>query len=195
MSQKDDASANQFRIDWREAFGEHPPLGWELRHQLATRWTRFHALPGSKRYAENKEESAEIVRRANALLSACFEPSSSIWVVIVRYEAMPKTQQQISSYGLDFNPVLEWIDPREAPEDQSPYFFWATRSLSIEGRFDALFTAIAEEQDRAIFFASGTEPVLAPYDGGFDVVAPSEEVLRNLESRFGSWMSDRQDGL
>lgn len=45
------------------------PVSFELHSCLHDRWVRFHNLPGSKRYADNEEESAELVCRHLAVLA------------------------------------------------------------------------------------------------------------------------------
>lgn len=59
-------TANDFQKLWRKAFGELPPLGYFLRKAVPERWTRFHSLPESKRYAKNDDEKAIIRDRSGS---------------------------------------------------------------------------------------------------------------------------------
>jgi hypothetical protein len=54
---------------WARAWGGCRPLSYELRGCLHDRWVRFHSLPGSKRYADNDDEYAELMRRHLTVLA------------------------------------------------------------------------------------------------------------------------------
>jgi hypothetical protein len=58
-----------FAARWAGAWGECRPIGDELRGCLRDRWVRFHSLPGSKRYAGNEDEYAELMRRHLTVLA------------------------------------------------------------------------------------------------------------------------------
>lgn len=53
---------------WNEQWPGCPPIGYELRHCRPDQWVRFHSLPGSKRYADNPAEYAELLYRHHTLL-------------------------------------------------------------------------------------------------------------------------------
>lgn len=166
-----------FLTDWRAAFGATPPLGYRLRADHPSRWTRFHALPGSTRSAETAAERQTILDRANALGAACFAPEAPVWLVRCPVVAAPGAA------------------PLAFPDDG--HIVPATVDLVRwhMARFDALFTAIAEERDRALFFSPEPMRVLAPYDGGFDLFASDPTWLARLEHDHRAWMSDREDRL
>lgn len=54
---------------WTGAWGDCRPIGHELRGCLHDRWVRFHSLPGSKRYAVDEGEYAEILHRHLTVLT------------------------------------------------------------------------------------------------------------------------------
>jgi len=60
-------AAADFRRDWAQYHPGCLPLGWALHSHAASPWVRFHALPGSKRYAENATDRDITLFRANAL--------------------------------------------------------------------------------------------------------------------------------
>lgn len=52
---------------WAQSWPGLQPIGHEVRDERE-RWVRFHALPESKRYPEDEQEYAEVLRRHNLLL-------------------------------------------------------------------------------------------------------------------------------
>ena len=52
---------------WAQSWPGLPPIDYEVRDER-DRWVRFHALPESKRYPEDEQEYAEVLRRHNLLL-------------------------------------------------------------------------------------------------------------------------------
>jgi hypothetical protein len=90
---------------------------------------------------------------------------------------------------------FSWIDLREEPEDQVPRTFFSKQVLCKPPSLDWLFTEVAEERENAILFDEGQSTVLAPYDGGFDVISLQRGMIDALETKFGSWMSERPDKL
>ena len=63
---------------WARAWGDCRPVSYELRGCLHDRWVRFHSLPGSKRYADNEEEYAELIRRHLAVLAELLSLGAAI---------------------------------------------------------------------------------------------------------------------
>ena len=73
---------------WQAAFDGCPPIGHRLRARFATRrWIRFHSLPGSKRYATDEAEYAELLHRHDAIATALFGHGAPI--VMLEPERQP----------------------------------------------------------------------------------------------------------
>lgn len=185
---------SEFSRAWYKAFGETPPLGHILRRDFHANWTRFHALPESKRYAETDVEKNIILSRANTLAEACFDGLEVLWVVTAQYnDSDLETNDLVAKLSME--PAFSWIDLEEEPEDQIKVVFHATPVPWEQSSLDWLFAEIAEEQERAIFFSEQNGIVFAPYDGGFDVICLRLEKIRTLEVSFRTWMSERPDKL
>ncbi|MEX3007095.1 hypothetical protein [Hoeflea sp. TYP-13] len=182
---------SDFSRVWSAAFGSTPPLGHVLRYNFQHIWTRFHALPNSKRYADTETECETILSRANTLVEECFDDSKNLWLVTARWEGF---ENDLVS-RLDMTPAISWVDEQEEPEYQAQAMFFVVRIDWKHSSQDWLFTNIAEDRERAILFSDNEKTVFAPYDGGFDIICHQTEKIRHLESKFGSWMSDRPDKL
>jgi hypothetical protein len=77
----DNASVTEFRRDWARYYPASLPLGWVLRRRLNAPWVRFHALPGSKRYADDQAERNTILSRAYALGDKLLGVDQCCWVI------------------------------------------------------------------------------------------------------------------
>lgn len=163
-----------------------------MRHDFHGDWTRFHALPDSKRYADTKAEQRVILSRANTLAEACFPEPDNIWIVTANYGIFDLEANDVA-IRLGMDRTFSWIVSKGEPEDQIQATFYAAKILWEPFLLDWLFIEIAEDRERAILFAERQRTVLAPYDGGFDIICPQPEKIRALETNFGSWMSDAPD--
>ena len=63
------------------------------------------------------------------------------------------------------------------------------------GAFDTLLDAIAADVQRALWVSARSGAVFAPYDGGADLIVPSEVERDALAETFAAWRSPRPDGL
>lgn len=185
---------HEFATAWSQSFGDTPPLGYMLRVAFPDRWTRFHALPGAKRIPEAKAEHAQVLHRANTLCTAMFPTGMPLWLTVARH-AGPYDRFASGLEGYALTKALTWSDPTDPPEDRSAVTFYATRLEWQPHRLDPVFSAVASGAAQAVIFAPEAPSVLAPYDGGFDVIAATPDIARGLEQELADWMSDRPDRL
>ncbi len=84
-----------------------------------------------------------------------------------------------------------WIDP----DDPVQMTFFGAKIYWTSSDLDNALTDIADDRERAIFFSVSAKTVLAPYDGGFDVISLDTQKILRLEAKFSDWMSNRPDKL
>ncbi|SMX31792.1 hypothetical protein COL8621_00607 [Actibacterium lipolyticum] len=185
---------NEFSKAWRRSFGRSPPLGHVLRHDYFQNWTRFHALPDSKRYAECDEEFGIILERANTLAAECFEQQPPVWIATGCLSEFALEDNDLPT-RMNMSKVMVWIDKDEAPADQQEWSFFASRAEWTRSSLDGLFREIAEDRERAVLFSEGAQTVFAPYDGGFDIISLQPGKVTQLENTYSTWMSSRSDKL
>lgn len=186
--------SNEFSTTWRRYFGASPPLGHVLRHEHVNAWTRFHALPECKRYAENDTESRIILERANTLATACFGEHATIWIA-AGYPSGFALENNDLVTRMKMSKAMVWIDKTEEPEDQWEMSFFASGLEWKRSALDRLFQDVADDQERAILFCEDAQTVLAPYDGGFDIISFQPGKIARLESCYKAWMSVRSDRM
>lgn len=187
-------SPTEFSKVWRRSFGETPPLGHILRHDFFDYWTRFHALPESKRYADNDDEWSIVLSRANTLASECIGDHARVWVATEYFaELVPKDTDL--PVRMSMTKAMTWIDCSEEPADRSEIAFFAITYDWKPNSLDELFGQIANDHERAVLFSEDNQTVLAPYDGGFDIISLRPGKISDLESKYRDWMSSRPDRL
>ena len=193
--------ASTFETFWKSNFGEMPPLGHRLRHMFPERWVRFHALPNSKRYAENDAERDIILERGNILAEEVLGRTIPCW--LLASQLMDKNNNSpylstqraaISEWGLQKS--FLWVDSLEEAEDQAEHQVFGKSLKWKMGRFDGLLTKIADDGlYNFLWMSSTTAEIFKPYDGGFDLILKNKGRVKYLTQKYAQWMSVREDGL
>ncbi len=184
---------------WQENVGQIAPVGHCLRRFLADRWTRFHSLPGAKRYAETPAESAEVVRRHIAVADQLFAAGDEIFIFcsqLLQSETHAKAVQHLPGALLSGALVsLPAIPASVSAQDDDLYSVQATVCSWRPQSFDELVRAVADETLWGICLVStASGNVYCPYDGGMDVF-PALSQQHELQTKFADWRSPRDDGL
>lgn len=181
---RDTSAAADFRRAWAQFHSSCLPLGWTLRGRAGTPWVRFHALPGSKRYADDQSERDIILLRAHALGNWLLGVDQCCWFVEAE-TGDPLTPGEIALTGVESD------DP-----DCPVWSFYARRERWRAGTYNAKLLSIADDEPRrAIWMRCDNGAVFAPYDGGFDLFPTSWEVVTHLRTEWPDWLSDHPAGL
>ena len=148
---RDTTADADFRCDWAHFHPTCLPLGWMLRGRAGLPWVRFHALPGSKRYADHQAERNTILSRAYALADRLLGLDQCCWVIEAE-TGDPSTPSGIALSG------SETYDP-----DEPVWSFYARRERWRAGTHDAKFLSIADDEPRrAIWMRCDNGAVFAP---------------------------------
>lgn len=181
---QDNTAAAEFRRDWAQFHPSCLPLGWMLRNRAGSPWVRFHALPGSKRYADDEAERDIILSRAHALGDGLLGVDQCCWVIEAE-TGDPSAPSEVALSG------AETDDP-----DEPVWSFYARRERWRAGTHDAKLLSIADDKPRrAIWMRCDDGAVFAPYDGGFDLFPTSWEAVSHLKFGWPDWLSDHPAGL
>jgi len=189
-----------FKQYWNENFGNEAPFSHNFKWLYEDNWVRFHALPNSKQYPDNKHEYDVVLQRAKQLANLVIGDNSECWAV----SNFPKSERVDEDMKLEDTIIFkqklaesfEFIDKYETPEEQTIWVAYAKRSIWSYSKFKPHLVEIADEIWPKLFWVSTkTHNIFAPYDGGFDVISPSREFLATLRNQFSDWLPDRPDGL
>jgi len=175
------ALAAEFRNAWDAQYPECEPIGYLLKHAFGKRWVRVHSLPGGKRYPTTKPEWDELLDRQNRLIEHVVPSHTPIYMVV---NSTSPDNYIFASFDLASIGSLRDGDVR-----LPSYVFvttWETHTLN------PLLTMIAEDVMRA--FIVTPHVLIAPYDGGVDVIARDVHEAGALKRTFHPWLSPRSDG-
>ncbi|HEX7181334.1 MAG TPA: hypothetical protein VF756_05785 [Thermoanaerobaculia bacterium] len=187
--------------DWQRWFPDCEPVAHHLRVAFPDRWTRFHSLPGSKRYPEDEAEYATVLERFNRILGELARPGQGVILLSTSYSESPEP--------VDLQPELQALDPgavlwrtvamHDVEDDFAAPFYWHVFASGREWRpgvFDPLVRLVADDVVANVMIVSpDCRWLLHPYDGGMDVIAESPEARDRLKASYSEWLSARPDGL
>lgn len=185
-----------FLKDWGAFLQVDDPTEHFKPVQSDETWTRFHALPKSKRYATSSDETQTILKRANTLGDEILGIDTEVWCIIRQYRQMRDhppsdlTGWPGPSLKLQFSLMNSpYFDTDISVDIYAGLVFWGP------GRFDDQLLQIADDGLDACWLDPLRGRLFAPYDGGFDVFLESPEVRDQFEVRYQDWMPGRADKL
>ncbi len=196
-------TAEEFTEFWSSAYPDTLPINYLFRHDYPDRWVRFHSLPESKRYPEDEEDWTMLLNRQNTITQALLGTRAQLLLVTGGYEIkgsinmdIPWTEtalQHFSFTALPALPLREVNSVEYGKEDcYLPIF------VEVDWQWGVLNNALRDvAQDDIRFFLVSREQqcLIAPYDGGMDIIAANTEARDTLKIQFQGWLSMREDGL
>lgn len=190
---------NEFIDYWSKEYPESFPINHELKSVYPDRWVRIHSLPESKRYAENVEEYKMILDRQNQLIGDLIGEETQIAISFGLYtnDIANDNYKELTDFG-EFQKVLTIDLQKERPEEYEDemYFdiFVKTENWKKDNRNEIL-KAISDDKIRAMFICPSRNCIIAPYDGGVDIIVSSSEKRDELKKKYKNWLSEREDGM
>ena len=190
---------SEFINYWNKEYPESFPINHELKWYYPDRWFRIHSLPESKRYADSDDEYKIILDRQNKLINDLLGQESEVAISFGLYtnEITNDNYKELTDFG-EFLKVLTIDLHKERPEEYEDemYFDIYVKTEKWEsGKRDKILKAIADDEIRAMFVSPSNRCIIAPYDGGVDVIVNSTEKRDNLKAKYKDWLSDREDGM
>jgi hypothetical protein len=174
----------QFTEFWAKNYPETPPVNYYFKQKLHHRWFRIHSLPDAKRYAGTKEEFDLLLKRQNTVIDDLIPQNTTINVVInfIEIDSFLFSMYNMENIGV-------FIDRENETVFQSFCFetAWQTNGLN------PLLIETADDNLRA--FIIGPECLVAPYDGGMDIICNDVNTMYFYKNKYKAWLSKREDGL
>ena len=190
---------SEFIDYWNKEYPESLPINHELKLVYPDRWFRIHSLPESKRYAETEEEYKIILDRQNQLINELIGEESEVAISfgLYRRDSTNVNYKELTDFG-EFQKVLRIDLQKERPEaylDEMYFDIYVKTEKWENGKRDEILKAIADNEIRAMFVSPSKKCVIAPYDGGVDIIVDSTEKRDRLKAKYKNWLSDREDGM
>tara|TARA_R110002050_G_scaffold289369_1_gene441970 strand:- start:1699 stop:2280 length:582 start_codon:yes stop_codon:yes gene_type:complete len=189
---------SEFIDYWYKEYPESFPINHELKGVYPNRWFRIHSLPESKRYADSAEEYKIMLDRQNQLINDLIGKESEVAISFGLYsnDITNDNYKELTDFG-EFLKVLTIDLHKERPEeyeDEMYFDIYVKTEKWEDGKRNEILRAIADDEIRAMIVSPTENCVIAPYDGGVDVIVNSTEKRDRLKTKYKDWLSDRQDG-
>lgn len=184
---------------WNLNYPDALPINYELKSVYPDRWFRIHSLPESKRYAENEFEYQTILDRQNTLINDLFGENTEIIISFGLYTSALSNDnnKKLTDFG-EFDRVqtipLHVVNPTDY-EDEYYFDVYIKVDNWIKNAKNAILKAIADDEIRAMFICPSKNCIIAPYDGGVDIIVDSTEKRDELKLKYKDWLSEREDEL
>lgn len=174
--------------DWQHRYGDAPPLGWVMRERFRPRWFRVHTLPGGKRYATTEAERGEVRRRQNELIADVLGEGAVCWFIFGYYGEEAHLPGDVAGELRAMGPVgLTSVGPRDAGLVET-YPLLVARLTWGAGALDRVLAAVADDVlETPLLVSADLRRVVAPYDGGVDVIVETPARRAELARRYGRW--------
>ena len=174
--------------EWQRCYGDAPPLGWVLRVRLRSRWFRVHSLPDAKRYATTEDERGEVRRRQHALIADVLGEGAACWFIFGYYGEEAHLPGDVAGELRAMAPVvLTSVGPGDAGLAETCPLLVA-RVTWVPGVLDRVLEAVADDVLASpLLVSADLRRVVAPYDGGVDVIVETPARRAELARRYGRW--------
>jgi hypothetical protein len=178
------AARAKFLAGWHQLYPQTPPIGYLFKSRLKTRWARIHSLPDAKRYATTKAEWDMILHRQSTVIDSLVALGTLVRIVINYIEIHSRLFK-----SFDLENIGVFVDDEGETVFQSFQFEteWDSHTLN------PILMLIADDALRAFFIAP--DCLIAPYDGGIDVILKDPHTCWAFKRQFKEWLSKRQYGL
>jgi hypothetical protein len=188
---------------WARAWGDWRPVSHELPVRGNERWVRFHSLPGSKRYAGNEDEYAEIMRRHLTVLAELLSHDNAdaereLMVVTVSWSDAPGPVPRTAELSRAMPAAAYWTSVLTGINDPDDtwWHLWVSAARLHSQELSQLLRLVADDGTAGVIITTADMGWLyAPYDGGADVIAATADHRNQLHRAHKDWLSDHPAGL
>lgn len=184
-----------FKKLWDLSYPYLVPITHLYKIQYPTRWLRIHSLPSSKRYPANKNEEQLLLARQNQLFNDLIGSNNEFFIVIGLFDNQ-KMSKVYSQY--DFQQFAQIDLSKQFPteyDEISHYTCLFSAHYWQDHNYDKMLLDIANDNSRATFVSFTKNILIAPYDGGVDIIFATPKERNLYKERYQDWLSHRDDGL
>jgi len=192
-----------FNSLWAKRYPATAPISYLFKYDFADRWFRIHSLPESKRYANNDKEWEILLTRQNSIITDILGEDSKI--ILVTGEYHDDESPELHPIG-EVNSIKEFkfinldvIDLHKLlPNEYDPGRIYRPMFHADEwqkGKYDNVLRDIANDEVRVSFVSVDSDTIVAPYDGGVDLILKDSQTRDSYKIKYRAWLSSREDGF
>ncbi|WP_336930699.1 DUF3885 domain-containing protein [Acinetobacter tandoii] len=196
---------NTFERKWNKSFPNKAPISYVFKYYFPNSWIRIYSLPDGKRYADNAIEHESLLKVQNQIISDCLGSGTPIFIVSGNYFIGNSSepiydQTSILSYNfISGSPInLHEIDPEYFDDGENNDLFFTpifTESKWELNLHNDLLLKIANDETRAFLISFEKDIIIAPYDGGLDLIIKNQELQCKIRQKYSDMLSKREDQL
>ena len=189
------ADLAQLGAEWDALYPDVLPVGHMLGCGVPN-WVRFHSLPGSRRYPDDEEQYAELLRRHFTVLET-LSGGHPVWRLTCRWSELPNPGSEEHGCSLVDAQARYWRTVRDDADPDSVYWhIYAAIDQPVPARLTELLREVADGRRAGVIIADRRlEWLYHPYDGGADVYARNEAERDALRVAHSDWLSRHPLGL
>jgi hypothetical protein len=190
-------TTQQFNALWKTAYPDTVPIPRFFKHADPDRWFRIQSLPDSKRFAETPEEWEVLLERYSKIFTDLIGERAPMLMVSGEYyfkgitDADPLKVAECARHIAFVK--LDPIDMHKLKPDKylkgemyKPMF----SEQHFDGAaFEPIVKGMAAEELIAYFISVGNECLVAPGDGGIDIIVKDAAIRDVCRAKYKSWLS------
>lgn len=201
-------TADQFDKFWTSNYALTPPIPYLFRKAYPERWLRIHSLPESIRNPRTSSEWSILLNRQNTLITDLLGAHPAILLVTGEYVIGAETTHQwpiLPTHSIQhvvvtkLKPIqLETLNNETTPDAYKPGDVYKPVFSELDWQsstWNELLKEIAEEKLDAFFVSIANKLIIAPYDGGVDIILKDKPTQDAYKAKYSDWLSGRVDGL
>ncbi|OTG81716.1 hypothetical protein [Acinetobacter sp. ANC 4648] len=200
-----DSMVSNFECKWNKYFPNKAPIPYLFKYYFQNNWLRVHSLPNSKRYANHAVEIDLLLRRQNQVISDCLTSGIPIFIVSGNYfigNSSTPSYDQASILQYDFitgsRINLHKLDPKyfdDGESNDSCFIPMFTETVWEPNLHNDLLIKIANDETRAFLISFEKKIIIAPYDGGLDLITEDLDLKNKIRQKYCEMLSKRHDQL
>lgn len=194
-----------FEAEWSLSFPQKIPISYLLKYYFSENWLRLYSLSNAKRYAKSDIELKQLLHYQNQIISDCFSSEAMIYIVSGHYSngnitSLQIHQNPLNHYNFEIGTPIHLYskDPKyfDDGENNDQYFTpHFAQSIWQQNLHNELLIKIANDEADAFFISFEKNIIIAPYDGGIDLIIADVGLINQLKRRYSQQLSYREDGL
>ncbi|MBS1618153.1 MAG: hypothetical protein JST76_06520 [Bacteroidetes bacterium] len=196
-------TAADFNKYWASAYSKTLPISYRFKLDYPDRWLRIHSLPLSQRYAATEDEWQIILDRQNKVFTDLICENGSFILVYCHYFSSDEGPNKALGSRVDsvkkivFTELaainLGQVDP-DVYYPESMMIPMICEEIWQTHKYDNILRDIANDDLRAFFLSINNECLIAPYDGGVDMLFKNSETRDYYKAMYRDWLSTKPSG-
>jgi hypothetical protein len=191
----------EFTTYWQSNFADCPPINYLLKQKFTDKWLRIHSLPESKRYAQNETDWAILLERQHKVFADVFNVNDDIILIANTYQIDNSDnfdfiykQQCLENFDWKALPTIDILNLSKKQINKKVFIIPHLANCKFELKIiEPILILIAKDELRLFFINPKTNMIVAPYDGGVDIIY-ADTITKDLyKKQYGEW--EQQDSF